>query len=66
MVCAFYAVCRVYNINITFQNILDVYKAYFNPFRAFVNLIEWGGVDKLWLGIDLTFIPNVGNDIDNE
>ena len=60
VVCAFYAVCRVHNINISFHNILEVYKAYLQPFQVINNIVKWSGVEKLWLGIDLSFVQNVG------
>ena len=59
VICSFYAICRVFNINITFHNILDVYTSYLLPFQAINNIVEWGDVNRLWFDIDLTFIPNV-------
>ena len=59
VICSFYAICRVFTINITFHNILDVYTSYLLPFQAINNIVEWGDVNRLWFDIDLTFIPNV-------
>ena len=46
--------------HISFHNILEVYKAYLQPFQVINNIVKWSGVDKLWLGIDLSFVQNVG------
>ena len=59
VICSFYAICRVFSINVTFHNILDVYTSYLLPFQAINNIVEWGDVNRLWFDIDLTFIPNV-------
>ena len=59
VICSFYAICRVFTINITFHNILDVYTSYLLPFQAINNIVVWGDVNRLWFDIDLTFIPNV-------
>lgn len=60
VICSFYAVCRVYNINITFHNILDVYTAYLLPFQTINSIVDWGDVNRLWFEVDLKFIPDHG------
>lgn len=53
VICSFFAVCRVYNINISFHNILDVYTAYLVPFQTINSIIEWGDVNRLWFEVDV-------------
>ena len=56
VVCAFFAVCRIFCINISFHNLLDVYLEYLTPFQSISNLFHWGDVNRLWLAVDLSFV----------
>lgn len=59
VVCAFYAICRVHGINVTFQNLLDVYTCYLQPMQSNLALLQWGSIQELWFNIDLSFLENV-------
>ena len=61
VVCAFFAICRIFCINISFHNLLDVYFEYLAPFQSISNLLLWGDVNRLWLVLDLSFLPEGSN-----
>ena len=58
VVCAFYVICRVHGINISFHSILDVYTTYLQPYQSISNIVVWGDVNRLWFGIDLSFVED--------
>ena len=58
VVCAFYVICRVHGINISFHSILEVYTTYLQPYQSISNIVVWGDVNRLWFGIDLSFVED--------
>ena len=58
VICSFFAVCRVYNINISFHNILDVYTAYLVPFQTINSIVDWGDVNRLWFEVDVKSVSD--------
>ena len=59
IVCAVYAICRIFGKNITFQSILDIYVGYFATFQNSEYPIQWCDVQKIWFNIDLSKLINV-------
>lgn len=59
VVCAFYAVCRIFGIPMTFQTLLDVYRRYLVPFQSLSCQIKWCIADPIWLNVDLSKIMSV-------
>lgn len=62
MICAFYAVCRVYGISVTFHDLLSVYSSYLEPFQSVRSCIEWVDVNRLWFEIDVAAVARVESD----
>ena len=54
VICAFYAICRVYGFPVTFHSLLSVYSSYLEPFQSIRSFIAWVDVNRLWFEIDLS------------
>lgn len=59
VICAFYAICRVYGFPVTFHSLLSVYSSYLEPFQSVRSCIEWVDVNRLWFEIDLSAVLKV-------
>lgn len=59
VICAFYAICRVYGFPVTFHSLLSVYSSYLEPFQSVRSFIEWVDVNRLWFEIDLSAVLKV-------
>lgn len=56
VICAFYAICRVYGVPVTFHSLLSVYSSYLEPFQSIRSFIAWVDVNRLWFEIDLSAV----------
>ncbi|KAK8803355.1 hypothetical protein WA158_001049 [Blastocystis sp. Blastoise] len=69
LICAFYGICKIQQVQITFHQILDVYKDLLEPYSRFKELFPFSDIKKVWFEVDISPEPNnpeppVGNVVD--
>ena len=57
IICAFYFVCKIQQVPVTFHQIYEVYLELLRPYQVFKDLFPYSDIKKVWFEVDISITP---------